>query len=115
MDGRKFENLEDWEKAFFALNKKIGNDAWGAAIEGDGSRNRRMRIYLENSEFKEVVLKETNGKLAGYPLVFTVLSQEAYAISEHKRAAERALKYEKAKEKEQTKSENAKSTSSETF
>lgn len=112
MNGRKYEELEDWEKAFFDLNKKIGNDAWGAAIEGDGSGNSRMRIYLEKAEFEEIVLKETKGKVAGYPLVFTVLSQEAYAISEHKRELERAAKYEK--EKEKTKPEAEKSSASET-
>lgn len=81
MNGRKYEELEFWEKTFYDLNKKLGNDIWGARIEGDGTRNERMRVFINKEEFREAVLKETNGYLAGYPLVFTVLNQDDYARS----------------------------------
>ena len=71
-----------------------------------------MRVYIETAEFEAKVMKETNGLIGGYPLVFTVLSQDAYTLSQHKRELERAAKREK--EKKKAESETAESTTSET-
>lgn len=92
MDGRTYEELSLWEKAFYDLNAKIGNDVWGASLEGDGTGGRRMRVYINKEELEAKVLTETKGTIAGYPLVFTVLNQDHYALSEIKRKLEQAIR-----------------------
>ena len=92
MKNRKYEDLEKWEQAFFDLNKKIGNDAWGARLEGSGtSESYRLRIFMNNASVEEKILKETNGFLEGHPLVFTVYTQEAYSLREHRQTFHEAL------------------------
>lgn len=76
MNGRKYEDLEPWEKAFYDLNMKIGNDAWGARLEKDKSGKYQLRIFVNNMKFIKTVLDETQGKLAGYSLIFNILDQK---------------------------------------
>lgn len=102
MDDRKYEELEPWEKAFYDLNMKIGNDAWGARLEGNGSGGQRLRVFINKEEFKEKVLVETKGKIAGYPLVFTVLEQQHYANSMQKKELREAIENAKEETAKQT-------------
>lgn len=79
MNNRAYEDLEQWEQAFYDLNMKLGNEVWGARLEGDGATGSRMRVFINSAEWEEKVLQETNGVLAGHPLVFTVYSQEEHS------------------------------------
>lgn len=69
-----FQKLEPWQKAFYELNMKIGNEAWGAQLvnEGDGDF---IVIYVSDPNFKEKVQKELNGKLDGKDIQFKVMPQ----------------------------------------
>lgn len=97
MKNRKFDELESWEKAFFELNKKVGNDAWGARVEGGGNQGMtRLRVFINHADIEKKVLRETDGVLAGYPLVFTVYTQEAQSKREFRQILEKATA--KAKE-----------------
>ncbi len=78
MNNRTYEDLCDWEKAFFNLNMKVGNNAWGGRLEADGSGGFRMRIFINNEKVKEKILAATSGNLLGHPIVFTVYSQSEY-------------------------------------
>jgi len=82
VNDRKYEELEAWEKAFVDLNAKIGNDAWGARLEGDGAKGYRLRIFVENKQIKDIVMVETMGIIREFPIVFTEYSQEAYTLRE---------------------------------
>jgi len=89
MGNYKYEDLEQWEQAFTDLNKKVGNEVWGARLEGSGQGGKfRLRIFINNMEVKAQVLKETNGVLGGHPLVFTLYTQESHS----QRMLGRALK-----------------------
>jgi hypothetical protein len=79
MNNRTYEELEDWEKAFYDLNEKLGNDVWGAKLEDDGEGNACMRVYVNKKECIKLVSQETNDEIAGYDVVFTVFSQEEHA------------------------------------
>lgn len=72
--------MENWQWKFQQLNEKLGNDAWGARIEEleteDGKTNEFMRIFVQNEKIQETVIRETNGMLDKYKIVFTVLKQE---------------------------------------
>ncbi len=92
MNGRKYDELKAWEKAFYDLNKKIGNDVWGARLEADGSGKFRMRVFISHESFKAEVLKETGGSICDHPLVFTVYEQDAHALSVSRRAMNEDLR-----------------------
>lgn len=77
----KYEELEIWQKAFYDLNMKLGNDVWGARLEDGPDGNMLMKIFINDAALKETVLAETNGRLAGHEIVFEVYSQEEYAKS----------------------------------
>lgn len=77
-----FENLEDWQKLFYNLNNRVGNDAWGARIEASGTPGKeRMRIFINNDKIIDSILEITNGVLGSFELVFTKLDQEYYISS----------------------------------
>lgn len=76
-----YNELETWQKAFHDLNLKLGNDVWGACLEDGTSGQIMMKIFINNASLKQVVLDETNGRLAGYEIIFEVYSQEEYAKS----------------------------------
>jgi len=78
VNNRKYEDLKDWQKAFHDLNAKIGSEAWGARLEGDGAKGHRIRVYIENEDVKQAVLSETHGEIDGNPIVFTVYSQKVH-------------------------------------
>lgn len=78
MKNRAYEDLENWEQAFHDLNMKLGNEVWGACLERDVASKTRMRVFIHSEGWKEKVLQETSGRIVGYPLVFTVRSQDEY-------------------------------------
>jgi hypothetical protein len=80
MDVKSYNDLEDWEKAFYGLNMKLGNDVWGARIEGDGFKGKRIRVFVNHYNLKEKVDKATGGNIAGYPIIIEEYSQEDYTF-----------------------------------
>jgi len=86
MRDRNSDDLTSWEKAFVSLNEKLGNNVWGIRQESDGSSGFRLRIYINDESLEDEVLKETNGILDGYSLVFTVYDQHDHALAESTRA-----------------------------
>ena len=81
----KYDKLEDWQKVFYDLNTKLGNDVWGARLEGTDEKWESLRIFISHQKYIKQILEETNGEIADLPLVFTIFSQESYTSLERKK------------------------------
>lgn len=68
--------MKPWKRAFYELNIKIGNNVWGASLEGNSSGGYHLQVFINKEEIQEKVLVETKRKIVGYPLVFTVFKQQ---------------------------------------
>jgi len=93
MNNHEDEQLESWQQLFYDLNMKLGNDVWGARLEGDGHGGQRMRVFVNSQSMIDKVSAETNDVLGKHKLVYEVYQQEHYT----EKLAEREKK-ERAKE-----------------